>query len=298
MSKSCLFLFFSLIAAAALAEENAGVDLSLNKPILVTFPNGSQAQAYSSKIDTIRDLPVKVEVFESTCSPIQRTQCTYFANLVNQSLKFKWVKHSDPSKIGTKVKVKDRNRVRDLKINFFFSASMSESFPKLTKGLSQDRFVCDDYRVFGNHGTPANLTFSNWNIEGAAINAEDDLTENRILYSFLDLKMKACGNGYCVTSLGTVVRDFPLSTPMLFYADSASATMIDEKTQQSCQLGLKGDAITPISDEDDRVYRSHAEGPFVLDSEEWLVLPDENGFTLRDSLTDLFSDDHLKDIQP
>jgi hypothetical protein len=191
-------------------------------------------------------IKVKLDLTENLCQPeYVKPDCNFHLDASNDSLLYRWIKHSDPKKVGQVVKMKFTGFGEKE-----FSVKKSSSLygfvdryigRKNDLRFKPDLIVCNrfdwiDPKIENNKST---LKFSSWSTENMVLNPETGINENATFAVYEDVSWKLEKNALIMNGIERVQSGagFGKFTPVLPIGQASTIQYV-QPNGETCQFSF------------------------------------------------------------
>lgn len=223
-----------------------------NVSILAVDENRS-AVLYESFTEPFK-LKAKFDVIENLCvNEYTKPNCYYNVDISKDNMVLRWIKHSDPTKIGQVVKKKSvGNSDKEFSdiLNPVFYGYIDKFMGRDDKRFNADLISCDQFDWLGDTKTSTNWQLGTWSSETMSQNSETNINENMTSTTYENLAWLFDQDGLHLKNLSKITSISIFNKPFpTIPAGQISTLRVLNKSNEYCQISLShslGSAVAGI----------------------------------------------------
>lgn len=236
------------------------------QPAVLKIDENHEATVYVSHAEPL-NLNINIDIAENLCEPnFRKPKCVYSAAVGFDRIVLLWSKHSDPAKIGQKIKYQSKtagsteDSFREIDERLNPSSLDSYMNKKPDTRFSPEKLTCDQYEWLGSqfaNTADANqkmpdLRFKILSTETMRVNDETGLNENRTTMMAENVLFHPNGTSYQLTSVGRVIMagSYSFLFNFFFFGQTTTLQIMGPTPKQLCQVSLSYNLIQALAGRD------------------------------------------------
>ncbi len=271
---SALVVFALVHFTAAISWAQSSI-ISPTGPVTLTYAPGQpavlkiddhhEATVYVSHSEPL-GLDINLNVAENLCDPnYRKPTCVYSAAFSSDRIILLWSKHSDPAKIGQKIKYQYKSDSTENHFNELSERINASSLdPYVNKKpdarYTPEKLTCDQYEWLGGQfANTANsdkklpdLRFKILSSEMMRMNDETGINENRTTMMAENVLLRPNGQTYQLTSVGRLITagNYSNSFNFFFAGQTTTLQIMGPNPKQLCQVSLSCNILQVLKGRD------------------------------------------------
>ncbi len=231
------------------------------QPAVLKIDDDHEATVFVSYSEPL-DLDINLDITENLCDPnYRKPTCVYSAGFCSDRIVLLWSKHSDPTKLGQKIKYKTADNTEGGFSEVEERLDTSSLDPYVNRKpdarFKPEKLTCDQYEWLGGqfaNTASANkklpdLRFKILSSERMDINDETGVNENRTLMMAENVLLRPIGESYQLTSVGRLIRAGSyIRNPSNFFFSGQLTTfqVMGPNPKQLCQVSLSYNILQAV----------------------------------------------------